>query len=84
MREIRSLHAERVTHAELIYLEQAIRDIDRFGSVVDERGDLVQHNFVFSKMTACILLQGGVLVVMMLSLDVPLFRFLRFIVVSLD
>ena len=80
MREIHSLHAERVTHAEFIYLEQAIRDIGRFGSLVDERGDLVQHNFVFSKMTAGILLQGGVLVVMMLSLDFSLFMLLRFIV----
>ncbi len=45
-RENHSLHAERVTHVQLIYLEHAVRDIDRFGSLVDERGDLVQHNFV--------------------------------------
>ena len=45
-RETHSLHAERVTHVQLIYLEHAVRDIDRFGSLVDERGDLVQHNFV--------------------------------------
>ncbi len=46
VRETHSLHAERVTHVQLIYLEHAVRDIDRFGSLVDERGDLVQHNFV--------------------------------------
>ena len=45
-RETHSLHAERVTHVQLIYLEHAVRDIDRFRSLVDERGGLVQHNFV--------------------------------------
>ena len=45
-RENHSLHAARVTHVQLIYLEHAVRDIDRFRSLVDERGDLVQHIFV--------------------------------------
>ena len=45
-RETHSLHAERVTHVQLIYLEHAVRDIDRFRSLVDKRGDLVQHHFV--------------------------------------
>ena len=47
-RETHSLHAERVTHVQLIYLEHAVRDIDRFRSLADERNDLVQHNFVWS------------------------------------
>ena len=45
-RENHSVHAERVTHAQLVYLEHAVRDIDRFGSLVDRRRDLVQHHFV--------------------------------------
>ena len=47
------------------------------GFLVDERGDLVQHNIVYSKMTAGILLQGGVLVVMLLFLDFSFFMLLR-------